>query len=91
MRGAGPVDETTRTNRPGSTSLPATSVGSSGTDHEMTVPGRHHLVVLLDQLDDEVELGQLGRDVGVRPTGQLRELAERRTVADDDAGTARPR
>ena len=40
MRGAGPVDETTLHEAAGQRPrLPATSVGSSGTDHEMTVPG----------------------------------------------------
>ena len=78
VRGAGPVDTTSWTSVPGSTSPPAPSVASAGTDHEITDPGRHVLVELLDRREgDELLLGE--RRLGLGPGRPGRALRARGT------------
>ena len=57
VRGAGPLDRTTCTVVPGSTTAPATSSGWPGTLHEITDPWRHVLVERRRALSDLQLLG----------------------------------
>ena len=81
-RGAGPFETTSCTTVSGSTSDPAASVASPGTDHAITVPGGTTSSNCSIVSTTEPQAGERGLGLAERLAGRFGQLAQQRTLAD---------